>query len=622
MLKEEIITFLAQVRPFNFLSGEELASIAEDIAIEYYPRGTEILSQDGPPSDCLGVIKKGGVKLLINTNEDEASVFDYRGPGEQFGLLSLVLGDRSRATVIAVEDTICYLIAKEKILAVIEKNPAANEFFVKSYFIQFIDKTYEKTRGKCSGASKDQQLLYTTPVGQIVHRQPITADQELTIKQAAQKMARNKISSLIVVDNAQVPVGMVTDRDLREKVVAEGMDVSSPITSIMTAPLISIDAHEYCFEALLKMIHHKIHHILVMEDGRLKGMATNHDFMALQGSSPTALVKDITQMHSLKEVAMVAVNLRKTVAALLADGAKAYNLTGFVTEFSEKIISKVADFIEEKISSPLPSYTIFFFGDGARRELSLDLNMHLGIVYFNEDNGDPLPDDSSLFSSFVTEMNRGLGVCFGMDRQFIAPENVRSFTAWKEFFQAEVTNQTIGPRAKFFEMRAIRGSNQEVVILREILVRLAAKNNDFMESVAMATIQNRLPLGFFKQFVVDKSGNHKDELNIYAKGIKPFIDVIRIMALEKGLLHLSTTDRVRELKNNRFERASEVEYAIDYLRRFLLHKQLAQIEWGRPADNFINPEALDHFEKITLKESFQLITVLYQQIEDKYRKGW
>ena len=138
----------------------------------------------------------------------------------------------------------------------------------------------------------------------------------------------------------------------------------------------------------------------------------------------------------------------------------------------------------------------------------------------------------------------------------------------------------------------------------------------------MPTIQNRLPLGFFKQFVVDKSGEHKDELNIYEKGIKPFVDVIRIMTLEKGLQHLSTTDRVRELKNHRFEQASEVEYAIDYLRRFLLHKQLAQIERGRPTDNFINPESLDHFEKITLKESFQLITVLYQQIENKYRTGW
>ena len=622
MLKEEIITFLAQVRPFNFLSGEELASIAEDIAIEYYPRGMEILSQDGPPSDCLGVIKKGGVKLLIKTNEDEESVFDYRGPGEQFGLLSLVLGDRSRATVIAVEDTICYLIAKEKILAIIKENPAANEFFVKSYFIHFIDKTYEKTRGKRSGPDRDVQLLYTTPVGQIVHRQPITADQELTIKQAAQKMARHKISSLVVVDSTRVPVGMVTDRDLREKVVAKGIDVAYPISSIMTAPLISIDAHEYCFEALLKMIHHKIHHILVMENNRLKGMATNHDFMALQGSSPTALVKDVNKMESLKEVAMVAVNLRKTVAALLADGAKAYNLTGFVTEFSEKIVSKVADFIEEKTAHPLPSYTLFFFGNGARRELSLDLNMHLGIVYSNEDGGDPLLDDSSFFSSFVKEMNRGLGICFGMDRQFIAPENVRSFPAWKEFFQGKVTTLTIGPRAKFLEMRAIRGSEQEVVILREILVRLAANDADFMAAIAMATIQNRPPLGFFKQLVVEKSGEHKNELNIYEKGIKPFVDVIRIMILEKGLQHLSTPDRVRELKNHRFEQASEVEYAIDYLWRFLLHKQLAQIERGRTVDNFVNPESLDSFEKITLKESFQLITVLYEQIEKKYRTGW
>jgi CBS domain-containing protein len=622
MLTEEIITFLSQVRPFNFLSDEELASIAEDIAIEYYPRGMKILSQDGPPSDCLGIIKKGGVKLLIKTGEDEESVFDYRGPGEQFGLLSLVLGDRSRATVIAVEDTICYLVAKEKILAIIKENPVANEFFVKSYFIHFIDKTFEKTKGKYSDPDKDVQLLYTTPVGQIVHQRPITATRELTIKEGAQKMARHKISSLVVVDNNQVPVGMVTDRDLREKVVAEGMNVSSPITSIMTAPLISIDAHAYCFEALLKMIHHKIHHILVMENNRLKGMATNHDFMALQGSSPTALVKNINKMQSLKDVAMVAINLRKTVAALLADGAKAYNLTGFVTEFSEKVVNKIADFIEEKTTHPIPSYTLFFFGDGARRELSLDLNMHLGLVYNNENGNGPLSADPSFFSRFVKEMNRGIGICFGMDRQFIAPQNVKSFGDWQEFFQEKVTTRTIGPRAKFFEMRAIRGNKQKVATLREILLRLAAKDAEFMEAIALATIQNRLPLGFFKQFVVEKSGEHKNELNLYEKGIKPFVDVVRIMTFEKGLKHLSTNDRVRELKNHRFEQAREVEYAIDYLRRFLLHRQLSQIEQGKPVDNFVNPQTLDSFEKITLKESFQLITVLYELVASKYRSGW
>jgi CBS domain-containing protein len=621
MLKEEVIGFIEQVRPFNFLSAEELDSIAEEIAIEYYPQGTKILSQDGPPSDFLGVIKKGGVKVLIKTNDNEESVLDFRGEGEQFGLLSLVLGDRSRVTVVAVEDTICYLIAKQKILAIIQANPVANDFFVKSYFINFIDKTYEKTRRKRSGPGRDEQLLYTTPVGQIVHRQPVTTCQECTIKEAARKMARHKISSLIVVDEDEVPVGMVTDRDLREKVVAEGMDVASPVRGIMSSPLISIDAHEYCFEALLKMIHHKIHHILVMEDNRLKGMATNHDFMALQGSSPSALVKDIGTMQTLQEVATVAVNLRKTVTALLADGAKAYNLTGFVTEFAEKVTGRVFDFIENK-SSPLPSYTLFFFGDGARRELALDLNINLGIVYDDREARESRATASSLFSNFAAEMNRGLEICFGMEKEFLALENIRGLSAWQEFFQEKVMPTTIGLRAQFFEMRPIRGREQVVTGLRDSLLLLAARNHDFMESIAMATVQNRPPLGFFKQFVVEKSGEHKNKLNLYEKGIKPLVDVIRLFSIEKGLVHLSTTDRVRELKNHRFAQANEVAFALDFLRKFLLHRQLAQLEAGRPAENFVNPETLDNFEKITLKESFQLITVLYELIENTYRTGW
>jgi CBS domain-containing protein len=164
MLKEEITHFLAGVMPFSFLSEEELRGIVEDIAIEYYPRGVKILTQNGPPSEHLAIIKKGGVKIFITSAGQEETVIDYRSEGEQFGLLSLIGGDRSRTNVEAIEDTICYLIAKEKVLTIIRQNPAANEYFLKSFFINFIDKTYEKTNRRQTGTNSADRLLYITPV--------------------------------------------------------------------------------------------------------------------------------------------------------------------------------------------------------------------------------------------------------------------------------------------------------------------------------------------------------------------------------------------------------------------------------------------------------------------------
>ncbi|KKM62125.1 hypothetical protein LCGC14_1524850, partial [marine sediment metagenome] len=132
MLNEETIEFLVHVQPFDKLSQDELDMISEDIMLEYYPTGVKILAQNGPPSEYLRLIKKGAVKVSLVSKDDEEIVIDYRSEGEQFGLVSVISGDRSRANVVAVEDTICYLIAKEKITSLFQSNAEVNEHFMRS----------------------------------------------------------------------------------------------------------------------------------------------------------------------------------------------------------------------------------------------------------------------------------------------------------------------------------------------------------------------------------------------------------------------------------------------------------------------------------------------------------
>ena len=146
MLKDEIVDFFQNVMPFNQLSREALGDMVSDITMEYYPKGEQILKQDGPPSEFLGVIKKGGVKVYQISDSDDEVVIDLRGEGEHFGMLSLISGDRARNNVDTIEDTICYQVPKETVLAVLQNNPAVNEYFLKSFFVGLLDQTYEETR--------------------------------------------------------------------------------------------------------------------------------------------------------------------------------------------------------------------------------------------------------------------------------------------------------------------------------------------------------------------------------------------------------------------------------------------------------------------------------------------
>ena len=143
-----------------------------------------------------------------------------------------------------------------------------------------------------------------------------------------------------------------------------------------------------------------------------------------------------------------------------------------------------------------------------------------------------------------------------------------------------------------------------------------------MESLAADTMQVPPPLGFFKNLVVEKSGENRNELNLFEKGIKPLADCARISALENGSTCLSTMERLHELANkHRFKFANDMEQAFGYLLTLLIHNQLRQVEEGGAPDNFVNPDTLTTFEQKTLKESFQLIAKLYSEIEGDYWSG-
>ena len=535
----------------------------------------------------------------------------------------MVSGDRSRANVITIEDTIAYLLPKENLLKILGESPEANQYFLKSFFINFIDKSYDETRKKYVGVCDTDRVLFTTKVGDLVRRKAISSGPDTSIQQIASIMVENKTSSVVVVDDNDVPVGMVTDRDLRQKVVAQGLGVDKPVRSIMTSTLITIDEDELCFEALLKMMHHKIHHLLVLSKDKLKGLVSNHDFMILQGTSPTVLVKEIEKTSGLEDLRTSTHKLNKAAAGLLREGAKAYNITGFITEIYEKIMNRVVDIVEKELGEPpVESYTIFMSGSGGRRELTFyDKKIELGIIYEAEEGASE--KCLTYFNKFAERFNASFAACCTIQGygRYLGFERIKDMQAWQACFADWIDKPPQDQLlSDYFEMRAIRGEARPVFQLRDQLLDHAKTNKKLMNLLAAETVHNRPPLGFFKKFVVEKSGEHKDELNLFVKGITPLVGLVRIFAVELGRKDISTVKRIRKLKTlHNFEKADEIEQVFDYLLTYLVHNQLQQVDNGLFPDNFINPNNLSELEKKTMKESFLLIAKLYDTIETKYQ---
>ena len=629
MVIDEVIEFLQEVSPFQELDEPTLREIAAGISVELYPAGSTILYQDGPASEYLRIIKKGSVKVFIKPGMDDKVTIDSRGEGESFGFLSLLGGDKSRANVVAVEDTICYLISRNAILRLLDAYPAFSEYFLAAFLNKYLDKTYGEISKRSLLYDGGDRLLFTTPVGELITKKVITASQDLSVKEAAVVMSKNSISSIVLVDSDDIPAGIVTDRDLRDKVISKDRSVRDPIHTIMSRSLIKADAGDYCFEALLKMIRYNIHHLLVLENGRLKGVATNHDLMMLQGTSPISIAREIESQQSIEGLAPVSVKINKIIGLLLKEGAKAANISRIISEINDRLLRKVIEITEKQFGNPPVSYCWLVLGSEGRKEQTFKTDQDNAIIYSDPEGADDAEMIRKYFSAFALSVRDGLVKCgFPLcpaDYMASNPLWCQPLRQWKKYFSTWIytpTPEAVLKSLIFLDFRPVHGDFGLSDSLRSSVTAMLEGQMIFLGYMANTIIKNTPPVGFFGSFIVEKNGEHRDKLNLKIKGIAPFVDMGRLFSLEKGIQETSTKERMNALRDRHTivkAYADEFEESFEFLMLLRIRHQYEQMEDGRAPDNFIDPGELSNLERKKIKEAFKLISKIQDIIIERYK---
>jgi CBS domain-containing protein len=629
LIMEDVVAFLKKVPPFQFLDDADIQAVARNLSLEFYPKDMVVLKQDGPPSDALRIIKKGGVKVSMVSEDGGEVVIDYRGEGDTFGFLSLVGKDRVRSNITAVEDTICYLLGKEMLLKLLDSHLSFTEYFLKSHITRYIDRTYSEMQDKSMFYGGSDRLLFTTRVGDMAIKDVVSTGEETPIREAAQIMSEDRISSLVIMDRNDLPSGIVTDRDLREKVVAKGRSVQEPVKNIMSTTLIRVDDRDYCFEVVLKMLKYNIHHILVIRDGKLSGVVTNHDLMMLQGTSPLSLTKDIESQQTIEGLIPVSKKINNIVGLLLKEGAKANNITKVITEINDRLVRKVVEFAERKLGKPPLAYSWIVFGSEGRKEQTFKTDQDNAIIYADPETDAGAEAARNYFAALAEYVRDGLLQCGfpPCPANYMAanPQWCQPLKTWKKYFSTWIATPTpdaVLNSVTFFDFRSMSGDMTLAEQLRDYLNSQLKDQKVFLGYLANMAIKNTPPIGFFKSFVVEKGGEHKDELNLKVKGIAPLVDVVRLFALEKGIRETSTLERIETLRSRHTiveEYADDLEQAFEFITLLRIHHQYAQINAGEEPDNFINPNKLSNLEKRSIKEAFQLISTVQDMIIERYK---
>lgn len=626
MTKDDAFTFLRQTAPFSFVEEAALTVIVKDLTPAFYPRGQVILHQNGPAAEHLILIKSGTVRVYVRTNEDEKVLVDTRTPGEFFGMRSFLFGDISLDTIVAAEDTSCYRIPRETVLSLLKTNAQFSEFCLRSLLKRLMHMAYKEMHDRTLLYGSGDKLLFTNVLCDLASRKVITASENVSIREAAKIMENHGIGSLVLLDENSLPSGMVTDRDLRNKVVSRGRDIAGRVGDIMSVVLIKAEERDHCFEALLKMMRYNIHHLLVVGKGELKGILSSHDLMMLQGASPLSLAREIESLNTLDGLVPAATKINRTITILIREGAKASTITRIITEINDRLVQKILKITESRMGPPPVGYCWIVFGSEGRKEQTFKTDQDNAIIY--GDSVDRGSDAAEYFAEFAVRMKDALAQCgfppCSADYMASNPAWRQPLSVWKKYFSDWInipTPEAVLRSLIFFDFRPVHGDPLLAERLRAFLGHEIKDKTLFLAHMAGAVAKNRPPVNFLGKFILEKSGANKGKFNIKINGLCPIIDAARLSALEAKVYHTSTVERLSELKDRSCTVGpftGELELAFEFLMSMRLRHQYRQIQNCLEPDNYIDPQDLAELERAMLKSSFKLIAAVQKSSMKKY----
>jgi CBS domain-containing protein len=627
---EIVLDFLQHSLPFNELDFKTLQKLAQQCVIEFYPKGTLIFQQEVTVVTYFYLIQKGGVKIYLKDDEGDITLKDFRGEGEYFGALPLIHGTTANLNIETVEDTFCFLFNKKAFQELLDSDPKVSQYFLRSMSEKLVRNAYAELRQRKVCAKTESSLyLFSVQLNDIIKRKPLFLSAEDSVQNAAILMAKMRVGSLLVKGSSKEVLGIITDRDLRTKVIAAGLDYQTPIKNIMSSPVNSIESHAVCFDALLKMMRTQTHHLAVKKQEDIIGVITTHDLMVLQGHSPLYLFREILAQQTIEGLYNISPKVPLVVRTLIEEGAKANNITRMITIINDQILNRVLTLLIEELGPPPVNFCWLLMGSEGRKEQTFWTDQDNALVYMNPENKIQQEETVQYFTCFGEKAIQHLVKC-GFPE---CPGNImasnpklrKDMAGWAKDFDhwmlspepEEILKSTI-----FFDFRGGYGDMEMAKRLRLRLCRIAPEQDMFLRELAKDCLTIRPPLSFFRNFIVEKNGDHKNTLNIKESGIAPVVDFARLMALKHGIKESNTLERLQLLAEQNHispELYTESTEAYEFLMQLRLVHQLYLLEMDQPPDNYINPGDLSDLEKSTLKEAFEVIRRIQSTIQDEFR---
>jgi CBS domain-containing protein len=596
--------FLRRYPPFNLLGNEELESLARHLTAGYYPQGKTIFKSEPPPG--LAIIRKGAVRLV-----DEGNKFlDKRSEGELFGHSIYFHGKQKEYRAEAEEDCLVWLLEQERFDDFRERHEDFAEYFSSQLHSRV------KTAVELPAP--------VTHVREIVKRDPVMVQGDISIRDAARLMSEERVSSVLVMQGDTL-AGIATDKDFRQRVLAAGLDPSEAVEKVMTSDPRTLPFDAVVDSALLLMMRRNYHHLPLMQGDTPVGLITAGDILRAQSEHPLRLVRDIYKRKNVDALYELSQRLPHLFARMVNMGRDVEHIARMVTHVTDAFTVRLLQLAEEELGEPPLAYAWVAFGSQAREEQTAKTDQDNGLILERQ----PKASEDAYFEKLADF------VCDGLDRlgYVYCPGEVMALNAkwrtslkkWKRHFDHWLEDgdpKSVMFSSIFFDMRCIHGEEKLVHKLLEYAVNEASKNKIFLRFMATNVLHHRPPIGFFRRFVQEDDGSHSEGLNLKHRGIVPIIDLVRIRCLEAGITQANTFERLKAVvvagAMNEHD-ASSLRDALILISRIRLSYQAEQMKAGDTPGNFVPTEELSPLMRRNLKAAFMLVLDAQNALSVRYQ---
>ncbi len=606
---QEIQNFLSQYPPFNELPEEVVEYVTRQVEISYFREGTPI-THFGDYIHDLYVIRSGVVEIHRRNGE----LYNRLDEGCLFGQMALMINNKVRFPAKAIEDTLLYCIPHAVFQQLYDEHDT---------FADFVEVEHYARLRQALSSNQDGNDLTASKVTTLISREPVSIEKTATIQAAAQKMAEEGVSSLLIFDpdiddqdeDNNPIVGIITDRDLCIRVLAESLSPLDEVASVMTVELISLDHNAYVYEAMLTMLRSNVHHLPILKKRRPIGVLESADIVRYESQSSLLLVNSIFVQNSVEELQALSEQVRDSFVRLVNEDANSHMVGSAMSVIGRSFKQRIIELAEEELGeAPIP-YCFLALGSMARDEQLLVTDQDNAIIldssYDEQKHGQYFADLAKFVCDALDKC--GYDYCSG-EIMATNPAWRMTRSQWEACFADWIDNPN--PKALlnssiFFDLDGVYGRLKWAEQLNSFIVRRARKNNRFLACLARNALNRTPPLGFFQSFVMEKDGQHKNSINLKRRGTAPLADLIRVHALAVGSRSQNSFERLDDIAEAGIlpkGRAQDLRDAMEFISMVRIRHQAIDVENGIEPDNNIEPDNISDFDRRNLKDAFQILS--------------